>query len=225
MQLQPAGNDAHQRLASDLGVRNVLALILQDKVARGRIIGFLRANSENYFDGLQYSLDGLRLSLGITHAADQIQAIITVLTEFYAYAHKHKDLDKKRGRLVELFAYAFIREFYEPEECLMNCHALSRAIPRKRLNHTELDLCAWSESNLSGEAYECKVQPYGLESSDFTNIITLADECHSYATAFQIGVVSFEARREVKKRLRHLAADPRIVPFGWDTIADLRIPF
>ncbi|SRR5579875_874939 len=162
---------------------------------------------------------------------NQAKAMVQSVRGLYASAANRKELDRRRGKVLELLVYRRIAELYVDGDCQMDCSVTGNNAYYHNLKGREFDVCAWDENRLMGEAYECAVRPYGLVYRDCTALITLTKAVkEDYADEdnepwFRVGLVSFEHSRNMRARIRKLAGTEAereeftmIEAFGWDNL-------
>jgi hypothetical protein len=219
--LRRAQNKEYQQLAEHADVKAIVSLLFNGKNARGPIALFLRDHASKHHPHLSRMFFGLGLRLSQKLPKEQAQTIVATLEKFYYDAMTDEDLNRKRGMLLEMLVRSYLKPRYAVQECMMQCHAYERGKSRRRINTEEVDVCAWSDDEEMGEAYECKTNPFFLTAEDCDNLVGLADACEPFAQAFRLGAVSFEVKDEVEYRLEGLEADLRIRSIGWNNWDDL----
>jgi len=230
MKIRRAGNLQLQSLASHPDVRATVDAIMGDLELLRTAATILREYTGRNPEGLQDALDAELLA----HAAwddtvsPSVTQLIAALSGLYANARSDDDANQKRGKVLECLVYSVIAKYYDHEICSMNCLVDARANAYKRVTFKEVDVCAWSNSAMSGEAYECKTKPHWLTKDDCDNLLAIYHECLPYAVGLRVGMVSFDNSEYVLQQIRWLAQKSTnpvdysyLVPFGYNNLLSL----
>ncbi len=178
---------------------------------------------------------------GIRSSEEQAIELAGTITDtvrrLYANATDQADLNKRRAKVVELTLYRRVSRYYAAGECMADC-LVEPTVDNEYFNDIagrEFDLCAWSEPNLQGEAYECAMRPDNLEYRDCRALINLwyavAAEHEGDDIWFRMGLVSFHLSKYMHQRVKMLAGSNLqdqeefgwLSLYGYDNLSDVNL--
>ncbi|MFL5656150.1 MAG: hypothetical protein ACJ8CB_18465 [Ktedonobacteraceae bacterium] len=138
------------------------------------------------------------------------------------YQQDEKLVGFQRGAIVELLTARLVSLRYRPRECLSNQCFVDR---RGREITGQIDIAAFSDDKNRAEGYECKMKAsgtFGLASEDCDNLRALVKAAQAEEYFVHVGVVSFDSKMFVKRKLKHFYAPSYIEAYGFESIGNLR---
>lgn len=86
----------------------------------------------------------------------------------------------------------------------------------------QVDVAALSQNKLQVEGYECKLKASGIESSDCTSLVHLAEVAQEEGYRTNVGFVTFDDDKPIRRKIAHLHPSPTLKAYGLDNLWLLR---
>jgi hypothetical protein len=203
------GNVRMQQALAHSYVRTIVDILLQHRDTLGFVAEVLQTFTRPDESGLARMLAGIRTAYSQLDAEGNtvIPIYIASLTETLEklYRQNIEKIGDQRGAIVELFVRKLVCPRYDNDQQCANSRRFED--DRGRLITTqEVDVAALSHDRRHIEGYECKLKATGLTSDDCIDLAFLLKSAQEAGYRANVGVVSFDSDRTVKRRLRHLQA-------------------
>lgn len=223
MKLIPAGGSPGMRKAiSHQYVHTIAHILLQDRQLLELVADLLKTFERRGQKGFEETLEQLQINQKRQRFAEvaednALSPHILELTQTLQkmYQQPDEDIRYQRGAIVELLAYELVRHRYRPGECLGNQRFIDE---HGKAITDQIDVAALSQTKQQIEGYECKLKVDGVESSDCTNLAYLADAAQERDYDANVGIISFNDSRYMRRRLARLQPDASILLYGLDNL-------
>jgi hypothetical protein len=181
-------------------------------------------------------LDGLNQQL--THisnfydlAPNYISQLLEALRNLYChpldrlFGSLDEQINSLRGAIVELLGLALVRPRYDlaSDECANSRRFFDQE--NVKITLQEVDIAAISYVHRQLECYECKLKVLNFNNADRIDLEYVYNTAGQENYTANVGVISFDARRIIIRRLNYLDAADYIQAYGLDTLSELHSPF
>ncbi len=227
MKLVPAGGSSQmQRALTHPYVHTISSILLQHPELLRIVAPLLKAYDQHAQTGLSMALEKLRLSqsrpgdVGLTPPG-YIVELATVLHNLYQ--QRDEDIRYQRGAILEVLIYQLVSPRYKVGECQSDY----RFVDGQGKDVTEqIDIAAISPAKREIEGYECKIKAIGIESPHCTGLAYLAEVAQQEGYDANVGFVTLDDEKQVKRRIAHLHSSTTLKAYGLDNLESLgRNPF
>jgi hypothetical protein len=223
MRLIPAsGSPQIQRALTHSYVHTIVGIVIQYPDLLSIVAELLQTYQQHAQAGLEDDLEALRVDQrrpGPTGFAIANHIVELTQTIYNLYQQSDEQITYQRGAIVELLAYKFVHPRYKPGECLSDHRFVD---DQGRTITDQLDVAALSQEKYHLEGYECKLKVDGVRSSNCTNLSHLANVATNHGYRANVGIVSFDNDRYMKRKLARLDPAPVIKLYGLDSIETLQ---
>jgi hypothetical protein len=162
-----------------------------------------------------------------------VNELLTAISRIYQ--QDEKTLNYRRGAIVELFAYEFVRRHCSAKECCNNyCFVISHpGGAGYKYKSRQVDVAVLSNIQRELEGYACKISPRDSDNVKLEGVTNITEDCQTLTTLFtvaqdnnykaHVGVVCFVHSRKIRMRLKDFQI---IEAYGVDNLKELeRDPF
>lgn len=227
MKLIPAGGSSRmQRALTHPYVQTIVGILLQYPDLLEIVAELLQTYERRAQVGLEEYLDALRINQQRPDRKGQITSghvIELIQTLRNLYQLPDEDIVYHRGAIVEVLVFKLMSHRYNSGECVSNHRFVDE---HGRVITDQVDVAALSRARMEIEGYECKLKANGIESSDCTNLARLVTVAHDWGYRANVGFVTFDDDKYMKRKLARLQPAPVIKFYGLDSLGGLQVsPF
>lgn len=226
------GNVDMQNALSHSYVRTIVNILQEHRDTIAFVAEVLQTYQQPKQAGLTEALIGIRTSFSRvdTEGNTVIPIYITNLTETLEklYQQNFEKIRDQRGAIVELFGYRLVCHRYNDNQECSNSRRFEDDRGH-RITLQEVDVAALSHNRRHVEGYECKLKAEGLTSDDCIDLAYLIKEAQEINYSANVGVISFDIDRLVRRRLyklqsviQHLPTVQSIKIYGLESLEKLR---
>jgi len=226
MKLVPAGGSPQmQRALMHRHVHTIAQILFQypehPELLR-TVASMLQTYERHAQAGLEADLENLRVNQsrpGNAGLAPPSHVVELIQTLRNLYQQRDEDIQYQRGAILEILIYKLVNPRYSPGEC-QNDH---RFVDEQGRDITDqVDVAALSHAKKQAEGYECKLKVAGIESSDCTSLANLADVAQQEGYRANVGFVTFDDEKRMKRTITRLHSSPALKAYGLDNLELLR---
>jgi hypothetical protein len=150
-----------------------------------------------------------------------VSQMITTVEKFYRQSNE--TIRDQRGAIVELLGYKIVQTRYsQAGECANSRRFVDRE--GKVITIQEMDVAALCHTRRQCEVYECKMRSNKLERDDCHDLTAVAEAARQIGYRANVGVISFDNDKLIRRHLMRLGASPSIKAYGVESIGALRYP-
>ena len=226
MRLVPAGGSPQmQRALTHRYVRTIAQILFQylEQPDLLRIVaGILQTYERRAQDGLEADLEYLHVNQsrpGDAGLAPPSHVVELIQTLRNLYLQRDEDIRYQRGAILEVLVYQLVGPRYKANECQSNHCFVDN---HRRYVTEQMDVAALSQHRRQVEGYECKLKAAGIESSDCTSLAFLADAAQEEGYRTNIGFVTFDDEKPIRRKIARLHSSPMLKAYGLDNLGLLR---
>ena len=222
MRLVPAGGSPQmQRALIHRHVRTIAQILFQyveqPELLR-TVVSILQTYERRAQVGLEKDLEYLLVNQsrpGDAGLAPPNHVVELIQTLRSLYQQRDEDIRYQRGAILEVLVYYLVAPRYEANECQSNHRFVDN---HGRYVTEQVDVAALSQNKRQVEGYECKLKAAGIESSDCTSLAELADVAKEEGYSTNIGFVTFDDEKPIRRKVAHLHASPMLKAYGLDNL-------
>jgi hypothetical protein len=203
-------------------IAHILFLYLEQPDLLRTVVSILQTYERHAQAGLEADLEYLRVNQsrpGDAGLAPPSHVVELIQTLHNLYQQRDEDIRYQRGAILEVLVYQLVDPRYKANECQSNHRFVDN---HGRYVTEQVDVAALSQNKRQIEGYECKLKAAGIESSDCTGLAELADVAQEEGYRTNVGFVTFDDEKPIRRKIAHLHSSPMLKAYGLDNLGLLR---